>query len=118
MHHRGSFTSIAAPLSLHTVDVCGFAYVDDTDLISMVPTNCAEAARDRMQTVVDDWEAVSKTTGGALVPSKCWAWVIEFDWTADKWKYLDTSKVTNLGMTIKNELGETESMKMLSPSDA
>ena len=73
MHHRNAATKIVSLLTNTSVDVCGFAFVDDTDLIAMSPQGCNDHtdANKSMQKVVNEWEAVSKTTGGALVPSKC-----------------------------------------------
>ena len=40
-----------------------------------------------MQAAVDHWEGGLKATGGALVPSKSYWYLIDFIWTRDKWRY-------------------------------
>ena len=117
MHKRGAATTITSPITKSSVDVCGFAYVDDTDLVTMSSNNCEEEAQTNMQKIVNEWEAVSKVTGGALVPSKCWSWIIAFEWEGDKWRYRDTSN-PDFPMTIKNEKGESETIQSLPANEA
>ena len=117
MHKQGSGTNITSPLTNEETNVCGFAYVDDTDLIAMTDTNDTGIATERMQKIVNDWEAVSKTTGGALVPSKCWAWVIGFGWSGDNWHYKKTAN-DGIEMSIKNAEECLEQMKKLQPDCA
>ena len=102
MHKRGAATTISSPLTNATIDVCGFAFVDDTDLIAMSPegTNDRSDAKNRMQHVVNEWESVSKVTGGALVPSKCWSWIMSFEWEKDCWKYSHNDE--SIIMTVKD----------------
>ena len=116
MHHRNAATKIVSPLTNTSVDVCGFAFVDDTDLIAMSPQGCNDHtdANKRMQTVVNEWEAVSKTTGGALVPSKCWSWIMSFKWNKDRSEY-DTQEGT---MTVKDAKDNTLPMEILPPHQA
>ena len=117
MHKRGASTQIMSPLTGSEIDVCGFAYVDDTDLIAMSKqTNDTTDATKRMQKTVNEWEAVSKTTGGALVPDKCWSWIVGFDWKNDNWTYSKTS--SKHAITVKDENGNVHQMTMLGASEA
>ena len=60
MHKRGASTTIYSPSSDSEIDVCGFAFVDDTDLISMSEKiNDIKDAKQKMQKTVNEWEAVS-----------------------------------------------------------
>ena len=69
-----------------------------------------------MQKTVYEWEAISKTTGGALVPEKCWNWIIGFDWTKDNWKYADCKEKHSI--QVKDEHGKLHDMQMLDASVA
>ena len=61
MHKRGSSTKITSPITGKSTEICGFAYVDDTDLIAMMEkTNDEIKTVDRMQQIVNDWEGVAK----------------------------------------------------------
>jgi hypothetical protein len=40
-----------------------------------------------MQQAIDHWEGGLKATGGALVPSKSYWYLIDFVWTGDAWRY-------------------------------
>ena len=84
---RGKSSKIITPLSNKSLDMCGFAVVDDTDLIAMTENNDAEETQYKLQQIIDDWEAVAKTTGGALAPQKSWCWNIQFEWNKSSWKY-------------------------------
>ena len=118
MNNRDATTTITSPISKEEIEACGFAFVDDTDLIAMSEgINTHQDAQQKMQKVIDEWEAVSKTTGGALVPKKCWCWLISFDWRQDQWKYSDNSK-KNITMTVKNEKEEKKSLTLLPPNKA
>ena len=69
---RGLDSKIVAPISGEQMKLCGFAFVDDTDLIaSSGRANNRDLTVQRMQKSIDCWEGTAKTTGGALEPSKC-----------------------------------------------
>ena len=117
MHKRGASTTITSPLTNSVIDVCGFAYVDDTDLVTMSDgINDTSDAATKMQNTINEWEAVSKTTGGALVPSKCWNWIIGFDWNKDRWKYSKCKDSHSI--SVKDEKGKLHEMQMLDASMA
>ena len=117
MHKRGVSTKISSPLTNTEIDVCGFAYVDDTDLVAMSNNvNDITDAHKRMQKTVEEWEAVSKVTGGALVPSKCWSWIIGFEWKQDNWSYKKVSVQDSI--KVKDEHGIEHHMTMLEAHEA
>ncbi len=67
---------------------CGFAFVDNSDIIASSgygnnPTHTLE----KMQQAIDCWQGVAKSTGGALELSKSWWYLIQFKWTNGKWDY-------------------------------
>ena len=119
MHSRGASTTITSPITNDTIDICGFAFVDDTDLIAMSPDGCNDPSEsiNRMQYVVNEWEAVSKSTGGALVPKKCWGWIISFKWINDNWSYNTNTDDLN-PLTVKDEANKVHNIEMLLPHEA
>ena len=83
----------------------------------VVKENDRNDARTRMQDVINEWEAVSKTTGGALAPNKCWGWIISFDWDKDVWKY-SVHDDSEAPMTVKNEREVVHNIETLQASQA
>ncbi len=64
----------------------GFAFVDDTDLCVSGHSNITQTAK-MMQSSITNWEGLLRTTGGALVPEKCFWYLIEQTWSDGKWMY-------------------------------
>jgi hypothetical protein len=72
--------------------VC-YAFVHDTDLVhaseyeSDKHESSVDQLIDEMQSVVDTWEGGLQASGGALVPSKSYWYLIHFMFANNKWKY-------------------------------
>ena len=65
------------------------AFVDDTDLwlTSPTPTSTIHQTVRKAQSMLDLWNGLLHSTGGALVAKKSyWHW-IDFQWTGKKWTY-------------------------------
>ena len=89
MHNRGQATDICTALSLLTLALIGFLFVDDTDLLEL-----AENAQiypheiiARTQEKVTTWQGGLRASGGALMPRKCMWGLIAFKWSNGKWSY-------------------------------
>jgi len=65
--------------------------VDDTDLCILGSHVYRQSVRDEMQCSVDHWEGLLQATGGALVPTKCFWYLINFRFTNNKWMYANKS---------------------------
>lgn len=88
MHNRGIIATYTSPISKNSLETCGFAFVDDTDIIATSgydnnPTDTME----KMQTAIDCWEGLAKTTGGAISTDKSWWYLIHFEWKDGDWSY-------------------------------
>jgi hypothetical protein len=69
------------------VFVC-YAFVDDTDLVHSSPPDLDILdMMAKMQAVVDTWEGGLRASGGALVPSKSYWYLIHFKFQKNKWSY-------------------------------
>ena len=88
MRKRGLTSHFILPISKKSLDLCGFTYVDDTDLIQSLGThqfsNNPDATLEKMQQSVDCWEGVAKSTGGAIASDKSWWCIIHFEWENGK----------------------------------
>ena len=106
LHNQGLSTTFTPPISAtNPLDICGFAFVDDSDIIaSGEGRNDPMATIKNMQETIDWWEGVAKTTGGALEPSKSWWYLLHYEWNEDgTWKYGDLPRdCTNLTARDKN----------------
>jgi len=79
-------------ISLKTKQLAGFAFVDDTDLCVDGPQVISPNISTIMQSTVDHWEGLLQATGGALVPTKCFWYLIDLHFSNNTWKYLPKSK--------------------------
>ena len=77
------------PISNSELVLVGFAYVDDSDLFSYSANHDSEHTVRKMQQIISSWEKSAKVTGGALAPSKCWWYMVEFEWDTEcNWYYV------------------------------
>jgi hypothetical protein len=103
MHAMKAKTTFCTPISNQKLDLSGFAYVDDTDLITLTDTNDKYEAMKKMQHSLNVWESVSKTTGGALEPSKCCGWIASFKWSGSTWSYKKNHDNEDLELVTKDK---------------
>ena len=69
----------------------GIYFFDNTDLIVIENEGeIGEQVRQRQQEGVESWERALKFTGGALKATKCYWYLIDFQWKKGIWKYVDT----------------------------
>jgi hypothetical protein len=76
LHKQSQNNTICSPIRQQTLDLIGFAYVDDADLLRT--GNTVAMAAQRMQNTVQLWMDNIRTTGGTLAPAKCWWYLIDF----------------------------------------
>lgn len=74
--------------------VC-FAFVNDTDVIHTDenPFLPGEELMPQFQEAMDRWEGGLRASGGALVPNKSFWYLIDFQWSEDKWQYWDEDEM-------------------------
>ena len=86
----------------------GFAFVDDTDLITTCPnrTRNIPPLVTSMQHSLDTWQGTLHTTGGALDWSdkiKCYWYCINYIWNRHgKWSYAPRSNDNSITMNDEN----------------
>jgi len=59
--------------------LAGFDFVDDMDLCISSQSTATDMAT-MMQKLVTQWEGLLTATGGALVPEKCFWYLLEFEY--------------------------------------
>ena len=96
--------------------------MDDSDLIADTGyANNPELTMERMQTTIDAWEGVAKTTGGTIAhgKDKSWWYLIHFTWDdKGKWKYGDLKDLQLDKLTSTNDQGETIQLTYITPDKA
>ncbi len=87
MRSEGFYAHVISAITLLSRQVVGFAFVDDTDLCVFGRHVNSQNATEEMQRSVTQWEGLLRATGGALVPTKCFWYLMDFSWTNNKWRY-------------------------------
>jgi len=88
MRQDGFYAHIVAAISRRAKTLVGFAFVDNTDLCIHGPHINSQNVQSAMQHSVDNWEGLLQATGGALIPTKCFWYLIDFQCAQNKWKYV------------------------------
>lgn len=87
-HRKGWGSSLISPISGSLITFLGEIYVDDTYLIIMQPHyTCAEDLWNDLQTSVMGWGNFLLATGGALNPTKCSWYLIDYVCVDGEWDY-------------------------------
>jgi len=116
MRSEGFFALLVGAILGHSRKLAGFAFIDDTNLIVMDIEQNGVAVTRKMQAAVAEWEALLSSTGGALVPEKCFWYMVNFEFHGSKWKYLEGLKP--MGLAVHNAAGQATSIPQLPVVDA
>lgn len=114
LHDQGYGTKFCSALSLGLLKLCGFAYVDDCDLVADGIT--VRDVYDKLQTVLNMWDELMQVNGAAIAPDKCWWYLVDFEWTAGKWKYAHTNAA--LQLTARDKDFRVHELQRLNHDDA
>lgn len=69
----------------------------------------------KMQETINHWEGVSKATGGAPAPNKCWWYLIEIEWDKqENWLYKETEPENEMVARDKDSTWRTLKYKKVS----
>jgi len=87
LQSEGFLALLIGAISGQSHTLAGFAFIDDTDLIVTDTADSVFVVAQKMQDLVATWEALLSATGGALVPKKCFWYLISFEFQGSKWHY-------------------------------
>ena len=116
LRKEGYGTIFESPITHEQCWVVGFAFVDDTDLVTI--PNQQETARPyqqiitEMQATLNTWEGGIRASGGAIVPDKSHWYLIDFKWQNGCWSYA-TEAETPGDVSVKDSTGERRNLKRL-----
>ncbi len=71
----------------------------------------------KIQKSVTNWEGLLKALGGMLVPEKCFWYAIKFQWSNNKWMYMNQEQLPTKLM-VQEETGQLVTIPHLEPSKA
>jgi len=94
----------------------GSAFVDNTDLCVSGQANATQTAQ-RMQGSITNWEGLLRTMGGALVPEKCFLYLIDQTWPDGKWTY-SQNKTTSVDIKVVDANGKLHTIPQLEVMEA
>jgi hypothetical protein len=109
--------TLVSPVSGNHLHLVGYAYVDDTDIITNSEETDYLCTARRMQTAIDTWEGIIEATGGQLEPSKTYWYLIHFGWSQGKWRYL-MAKESPIQLTMRNATQAPIPIERLEVSEA
>ena len=101
----GLGASFRLAITKKTIRFVAFSFVDDTDQIQTNEQGLdwEEVVRD-LQRGVNTWEGGLRATGGAIVPQKCFWYLIDHKWTDGKPELATIQKRPAI-LTVKDRFG-------------
>jgi hypothetical protein len=99
---KGYGAKFHCPISKLQHHLSAILYVNNTDLlhIDLTKDKSVDKVHSAIQSSVNSWGNLLITTGGVLQPSKCFYFIILFEWENRMWKYSNNSLRGDFGMTV------------------
>jgi len=116
MQEDGFLATVICAMTKQECSFSSFAFVDDTDLCISGHSDGTQTAR-CMQNLVTNWEGLLCTTGGTLVPEKCFWYLIDQQWSDGKWTYQST-KLTPGDLKVVDATGKLHTIPQLEVTEA
>ncbi len=113
------YKSISA-LTKQICSLVGSAFVDDTDLFHSGDTNLTTGAavKTEMQTVLDHWDNMLRSTGGGLDKEKSYWYLLDYERRNGHWGYKSPDSLPGDITLYSDESLEKEPIERLPPSEA
>ena len=92
------------PITDRSKTLAAILFVDDTDLLhmNMEDREMLEDTHEGLQASVTSWGSKLLASGGALKPSKCFCYLIDYDWDDDgEWKYRELTEDEQVQYAIR-----------------
>ncbi len=102
LHAEGYSTKFIFGISLGLFHLCGFSYVDDCDLL--MTGDCPYKLAEEFQDLLTIWDELMEVTGAALAPSKCWWYLVDFEWKNGLWRMTNPNE--DFELRARNKKGE------------
>jgi hypothetical protein len=106
-----------AAISGEEISFVGYAFVDDTDLVTTGKRGNFEFIAKEAQEALTAWEGGIRATGGAIVPEKSHWYLIDFVWKNGNWKYA-TIEETPASISVRDCHGAIKQLERLPIAEA
>ncbi len=99
---KGYGAKFVCPITKLEKHLSAILYVDDTGLlhIDLTKNETVDEVHTAIQESVNSWGNLLIATGGALHSSKCFYYIISFDWINCTWKYTSNAQKGEFGVTV------------------
>jgi hypothetical protein len=99
-----------APISRKTLHIVGYAYVDDTDIITYSSRLNNQQVIAQMQQNINLWAGGLAATGGQLEPEKTYWYNINFKWNQGRWAYTSIAE-SPANLTTDDLSGDVDTLE-------
>jgi hypothetical protein len=120
MRTEGFGTYFQACISGEAIRFIGYSFVDNTDLIQTAKSthdNELEVTSE-MQRAINMWEGAIRATGGAIIPTKSFWYLIGFKWHEGCWEYKDETEAPMTLIMVPDCNGTVVQLECLPPHAA
>ena len=118
LHDEGYGAFFKASISGTELSFVGYAFVDDTDLVTIPAKQVTpQEVAQEMQAMLDTWEGGIRATGGAIVPEKSHWYLVDFKWQNDVWRYA-TIDETPAELDVRDFNGQRKKLERLAVHEA
>jgi hypothetical protein len=117
LRSQGLGATFVSALSRKSTTLVGFAFVDDTDLVTSGPGMTLEDVKSRIQESLIAWEGGIRATGGAIEPRKSHWYLVDFDWNAGEPVYKQI-QATGGELRVRDLNGTLQTLKHMEPWEA
>ena len=113
---KGLTNPMVAPISNIKINLAGFAYVDDADLFVISESDNVDDVHQAIQELTNAWEKAAKVIGGAIEPSKCWWYMLQFQEMDHSCEYKENHD--NRTLTVLDPKGVEKEIQLFHPTQA
>lgn len=120
MYTAGYGVKMMTAISAATISFVCFAFVDDTDIIHTGGTvdTPGELLIGQFQQAMDCWEGGLLASGGALVPSKSFWYLIDWHWDGHQWLYRTMDEIPGNISVRTTDGSDRQNLRRFNPDHA
>eukprot|EP00957_Ditylum_brightwellii_P210769 15365367-Ditylum_brightwellii.AAC.1 len=122
MSSMGFGALFLAAITATQLQLMGFAFVDNTDLLQTAPdvATLATACLHLFQAAIDCWEGCLRVTGGGIHPDKSFWCLIDHKWNSQtcKWEYVSATNAPTEATIRKPNGEERTTLKQIEPHES